>query len=158
MTLFSIPKANPGSDVPSELTAQELADLGPAKRITIVYEKTIAYLKNDNEFLRSTLNDFRAENTKLLLAEKECTDIRVRLGECRRSKLDMFITFAMGSFLVAIGGGLVGAYPASAELTPWQHTAGWFCIILGSLFPFLTRLLIQFVLRHLPEVSEEWMK
>jgi hypothetical protein len=158
MNEFDIPSIPQVPSEASDLTRQELADLTPAKRSVFQYEREIDFLKQHASYLQGLVNAFQIENAKLLAAERDSNDTRVKLEVIRRSKLEMFVAFAIGSCLVAVGGGLLGSFPATSSSVPWQHVAGWACIVLGGSYGLLSRLIIQFVLHRLPKIAEEWMQ
>jgi hypothetical protein len=158
MTEFKIPNPGPVPTEASELTLQEIADLAPSKRNIVLYEREIEYLKGLISYLQDTVSSLQTENSNLLAAERLSIDDKIKLGVARRSKLEMYVAFAIGTFLMAIGGGLLGSFPVTDSNIPWQHAVGWCCIILGATFGLLSRTIIQFVLHRLPRIAEDWMQ
>ena len=164
-TDFNIPSPGPVPTEPSEFTTQEITDLTPAKRNVILYERQrgqyerqIEYLKEFVSYLQGLVADVRAENIELVKAESISVSCKVSLETARRSKLEMYVAFAIGTFMMAIGGGLLGTFPVTEANVPWQHAVGWSLIILGATFGLLSRTIIQFVLHRFPKIAEDWMK
>jgi hypothetical protein len=156
-----IPSPGHVPTAPSDITKQELqeiAGLTPSKRNIILYERQIEHLKEVLSHLQALVDNVHAENTKLSQAVLNSNDNRVSLETIRRSKLEMFVAFAIATFLMAVGGGLLGTFPATAESLPWQHAVGWSLIITGAIFGVLSRTIIQFVLHRFPKVAEDWMQ
>jgi hypothetical protein len=158
MSNFNIPSPGQVSTEPSDYAKQEIADLTPSKRNVVLYEREIEFLKGTILYLQGVIADFRAENAELLRAERTSIESKVKLETVRRSKLEMYVAFAIGTFLMAIGGGLLGTFPAGASSVPWQHAVGWSLIITGAIFGLLSRSVIQFVLHRFPGIAEDWMQ
>lgn len=158
MKEFSIP--NPGQ-VPAEasdLTKQEIADLTPAKRNIILYEREIEYLKDIVAYLQGIINSLQTENAILLAEERSLLEDKTQLEVVRRSKLEMYFSFAIGTFVMALGGGLLGSFPTTPINTPWQHVVGWACIILGAIFGLFSRTILQLTLHFLPRAADALMR
>ena len=158
MSNFNIPSPGQIPTEPSNYAKQEIADLTPSKRNVVLYEREIEFLKGTISYLQEVLADFRAENADLLRAERTSIDSKVKLETVRRSKLEMYVAFAIGTFLMAIGGGLLGTSPAGPSTISWQHAVGWSLIITGAIFGLLSRSIIQFVLHRFPRIAEDWMQ
>lgn len=154
-TSFNIPSLGSVPTEPSEFTTQEIADLTPAKRNVILYERQIVYLKGEVSYLQNLVADVRADNVELIKAERVSVSCKVSLEAARRSKLEMYVAFAIGTFLMAIGGGLLGT---ATLYVPWQHAVGWSLIIVGAAYGLLSRTIIQLVLHRFPGIAEAWMK
>jgi hypothetical protein len=153
-----IPHPGPIPQEASDLTLQEIADLSPTKRSTVQYERQIREYQSQIDFLRTMTSRLAEENAHLVQAQRASFDCRAQLLAVKRSKLDLYLNFGVGTCLVAIGGGLVGSHPMLFLGIPWLNILGWSFIVAGIITGLVPGLLANLVLVKFPKAANDWMK
>lgn len=127
------------SSVPTVLASLEMADLSAQKRNTIIYERSISDLSNQAKRLSE-------QNTRLNEKLLCLTEENAKIPQLKRGKTEMYISSAVSTILMAIGGGLISSFPILADgKIPYQFAIGWTLLALAILLGALMRPLVWVV-------------
>lgn len=126
-----IPGETPPAKSPSALTQLEVADLPPARRLTVLEERWRAELQE-------RVGRLSDENRQLVMTLAELRDRSssqaVSLTSLQHHNDDLRISVFLVTVASAIGGGLISSYPLTPTQVPWQFVLGWSLIGIGTVF------------------------
>ena len=152
MDKFEIP---PQGEVPteaSEFTKQEMANLTPHKRSTILYETLVEDHKNQTAYLRQLIEEEKREKQEL---SDRCCQLQEKADQnpaLRRAKTEMFAAFFLSTAAMTLGSLAIGTHPPVNGVMQWEATAGWALVLLAIVMGLGNRLLVWFMVYLFPNL------
>lgn len=110
-----IPAEKPPAERPSELTKSEMADLAPAKRSVMLYERLLSKLEADVFLI--------AEENKLLRSQlietKDAAAVQVaQLTSLKDQNVELWVSFISSTCILTLGGAWISSYPMTPTTLP----------------------------------------
>ena len=134
MIEYKIPVPNQPSTEANDLTKLEIADLTPARRNTLLYERSIEQLKKNIDYLQKKLDSSDDERRVAINKLDTYIDRSHQAPLLKRENFEMYVLFALMTVSMTIGSALISSYPKTEAGIPWLFGLGWGLVGTGSVF------------------------